>query len=214
LIEKSYSESDQSEPVSPADIVSYNELRSCFDLYRLYATKKLDIQLDFQREVVWNKKDQSRYIDSLVTQLPIPSMCFSLDYKTQQWKVIDGLQRISSIIGFLGDPEWEIESLEDIHQLLRGVTNRSLRNADEGDPRNLVYSTVENVSIPVTVIRCDYSQSSHLQYLFTIFHRLNSGGVRLNNQEIINCIFFGSFNTSIKHFDKKNPGWKVIKKRI
>ncbi|MGR3823707.1 MAG: DUF262 domain-containing protein [Salipiger marinus] len=213
-VEKSYLESDQSEPVPPADIVSYNELRSCFDLYRLYATKKLEIQPDFQREVVWNKKDQSRFIDSLVKQLPIPSMCFSLDYKTQQWKVIDGLQRISSIIGFLGDAEWKVENLEDIHQLLRGATNASLRKTDEGDPRNLVYSTVENVSIPITVIRCDYSQPSHLQYLFTIFHRLNSGGVRLNNQEIRNCIFSGEFNTALKSFDKNNPDWKLIKKRI
>lgn len=213
-IEKSYSESDQSEPVPPADIVSYNELRSCFDLYRLYATRKLDIQPDFQREVVWNKRDQSRFIDSLVKQLPIPSMCFSLDYKTQQWKVIDGLQRISSIIGFLGDADWKIENLEDIHQLLRGATNSSLRNAAENDPKNLIYSTVENVSIPVTVIRCDYSQPSHLQYLFTIFHRLNSGGVRLNNQEIRNCIFSGEFNTALKEFDKKNADWKAIKKRI
>ena len=72
-------EADGAEPVPPADIVSYNELRSCADLFRLFDTEKLEIQPDFQREVVWKPNDQSRFIDSLVKQLPIPSMCFSLD---------------------------------------------------------------------------------------------------------------------------------------
>jgi hypothetical protein len=33
-----------------------------------------------------------------------------------------------------------------------------------------------------------------MEYLFTIFHRLNTGGMKLNNQEIRNCIFNGKFN--------------------
>jgi hypothetical protein len=51
-------------------------------------------------------------------------------------------------------------------------------------------------------------------YLFTIFHRLNSGGVRLTNQEIRNCIYSGHFNNLLKAFDNKNSDWKAIKKRI
>lgn len=53
-----------------------------------------------------------------------------------------------------------------------------------------------------------------MQYLFTIFHRLNSGGVRLNNQEIRNCIYTGSFNTCLKEFDARDKNWIKIKKRI
>jgi uncharacterized protein with ParB-like and HNH nuclease domain len=37
---------------------------------------------------------QTRFIDSLMKQLPIPSMCISLDYKTDKRYIIDGLQRI------------------------------------------------------------------------------------------------------------------------
>jgi len=57
---------------------------------------------------------------------------------------------------------------------------------------------LENLTIPVTVLRCDYSKKSHMNYLFTIFHRLNTGGNKLNNQEIRNCIFQGSFNDFLK----------------
>src|ERR1700722_20108811 len=102
LEDQSFYDEDHDQPVPPGDVVAYNELRSCADLFRMFAKGNLEIQPDFQREVVWKNDEQSRFIDSLVKQLPIPSMCFSLDHKTQKWKVIDGLQRMSTITNFLG----------------------------------------------------------------------------------------------------------------
>lgn len=210
--EATFEQEDSEQPIPPADIVAYNELRSCADLFRMHASGKLEIQPDFQRDVVWKQDDQSRFIDSLVKQLPIPSMCFSLDYKTQRWKVIDGLQRMSSIIRFLSTSEWRLSDLSDIHPKLRGKKNSDLRHGDEEQKR--LFALVEDVSIPVTVIRCDYTQRGHMLYLFTIFHRLNSGGVRLTNQEIRNCIYTGPFNDLLKSFDASNPDWKIVKRRI
>ncbi len=210
--EETFEQEDSQQPIPPSDIVAYNELRSCADLFRMYASGKLDIQPDFQRDVVWKQDDQSRFIDSLVKQLPIPSMCFSLDYKTQRWKVIDGLQRMNSIIRFLATPEWKLSDLSDIHPKLRNTKNSDLRLGSEEQKR--LFALVEDVSIPVTVIRCDYTQRTHMLYLFTIFHRLNSGGVRLTNQEIRNCIYSGPFNDLLKTFDCSNPDWKAVKRRI
>ena len=210
--EASFEAEDIAEPIPPSDIVAYNELRSCADLLRLHSTGKLEIQPDFQREVVWKAADKTRFIDSLVKQLPIPSMCFSLDYKTQKWKVIDGLQSMSSIILFLSEQPWQLTNLQDIHPRLRGASNVGLRAGD--DEQRRLYALVQDVSIPVTVIRCDYSQETHMRYLFTIFHRLNSGGVRLTNQEIRNCIFTGPFNDLLKAFDKTDKSWKLVTKRI
>ena len=207
-----FEKSDDAQPVPPSDVVAYNELRSCADLVRMYSTGKLEIQPDFQRDVVWGQEEQARFIDSLVKQLPIPSMCFSLDYKSQKWKVIDGLQRMSSIIRFLGKESWSIEAQSDIDPRLCGVTNVKLREGSEDQRR--IYSQVEEVSIPITVIRCDYSQNSHMRYLFTIFYRLNLGGVRLTNQEIRNCIYSGAFNDMLKKFDKVNADWQMVKTRI
>lgn len=207
-----FNDGDSEQPIPPPDIVAYNELRSCADLVRMQSTGKLELQPDFQRDVVWNADDQSRFIDSLVKQLPIPSMCFSLDYKTQNWKVIDGLQRMSSIVKFLSNTDWRLASLPDIHPSLRGKRNSDLRGGDIEQKR--LYTRVEDVSIPVTVIRCDYTQRSHMLYLFTIFHRLNSGGVRLTNQEIRNCIYSGDFNNALKSFDATDLNWKQVKKRI
>src|SRR4051812_10047025 len=92
---------DDNPDLPPSDIVAYNELRSCADLFRMHTQSSLIIQPEFQREIVWKTAAQTRFIDSLIKQLPIPSMCFSLDYKKQEWQVIDGLQRIWSIVQFL-----------------------------------------------------------------------------------------------------------------
>jgi hypothetical protein len=189
---KLLAEDDYSE-TPPSDIVAFNELRSCADLVRMYKNDQLIIKPDFQRDIVWPNPAQTRFIDSLVKQLPIPSMCLSLDYNTQERLMIDGLQRISSIIKFLTDSDWRLSSLDDIDEKISGKTSGFIKKKY---PQ--IYSRIENLTIPVTVLRCDYSKKSHLNYLFTIFHRLNTGGNKLSNQEIRNCIYQGSFNDMLK----------------
>ena len=204
--DESFFENDFSE-VPPPEIVAYNELRSCADLFRMHAQKILDIQPEFQRDVVWKSSEQTRFIDSLVKQLPIPSMCFALDHKAQKWIVIDGLQRISTIIRFLEGGDWRLSELDDIDQNIAGKSVAAMRI--DGAPLHEYYTRVENLSIPITVLRCDFKKKAHLDYLFTIFHRLNTGGVKLNNQEIRNCIYGGGFNSLIKELDAY-PRWRKL----
>ncbi len=203
-------EEDDSLEVPPADIVAYNESRSCADLFRMYNQGILEIQPEFQREIVWKSPAQTRFIDSLTKQLPIPSMCFSMDHKTLRWKVIDGLQRMASIIRFLsGDPNWILSRLDDIDQDLSGKSAKSFLNLDS--PLHHFYRRIENLTLPITVLRCDYSKKSNTNYLFTIFHRLNTGAMKLNNQEIRNCIYSGAFNDLLKELNK-NTEWMRLNK--
>jgi len=160
----------------------------------MYKNKQLDIKPDFQRDVVWPRTAQTRFIDSLVKQLPIPSMCISLDYNTGSRLMIDGLQRIWSVISFLDDDEFKMSRLDDIDSRVSGRSVKVIKEK-HGD----IVSRIENLTIPVTVLRCDYNKKSHMEYLFTIFHRLNTGGNKLSNQEIRNCIYQGRFNDLIKH---------------
>lgn len=208
LEEQTFNE-DDSPQVPPADIVAYNELRSCADLFRMHQQEILQIQPTFQREVVWKGPDQTRFIDSLIKQLPIPSMCFAMDHRAQQWMVIDGLQRISTIIRFLEGGPWKLASLEDIEPAIAGKPVSEMKLP--ASPLHPYYTRVENLSVPVTVLRCDFKKRSHMEYLFTIFHRLNTGGMKLNNQEIRNCIYGGSFNQLLKDLDQY-PAWRRINK--
>ena len=191
--EEELSETDQSDETPPGDIVAFNELRSCADLFRLYEARQLNISPDYQRDLVWPASSQTRFIDSLTKQLPIPSMCISLDYKTEDRQVVDGLQRMSSIIRFLSEKQWRLSNLEDIDQR---ISNKTVEYIERRYPS--IYSRVENTTIPVTVLRCDLSKRNHQEYLFTIFHRLNTGGLKLNNQEIRNCVYTGPFNRLLK----------------
>lgn len=207
-IEREYQESYEYEDfieLPPEDIIAFNELRSCADILRMVTKKQLQIDPDFQREFVWRKEAQTRFIDSLIKQLPIPSMCISLDYRTHKRLVVDGLQRISTIIRFLKeDADWQLSNLGDIDSRIRG---KNVQEIKQDYPE--LYSRVENLSLPITVIRFDSSQSRHMDYLFTIFHRLNTGGTPLNNQEIRNCIYQGTFNDLLKEcVNYKN--WKKI----
>lgn len=206
-LEKEEAGSDDSNETPPSDIVAYNELRSCADLFRMHEAGDLEIKPDFQRDVVWPSAHQTRFIDSLVKQLPIPSMCLAYDYKKNKWIVIDGLQRISAIIRFLTGGDWTLSRLEDIDVALQGKTAASFRTGT-GDQKT-IYNRIQNQTLPVNVLRCNLESKSHNEYLFTIFHRLNSGGIKLNNQEIRNCIYSGDFNKLLRKLDL-NAHWRAV----
>ncbi|WP_186252266.1 DUF262 domain-containing protein [Burkholderia gladioli] len=210
--EREYEEEYAAPQNPPPNIVVYNELRSCADLYRLYAKGQLDIKPEFQRDVVWKSTDKTRFIDSLMKQLPIPSMCFGYDNSTAKWIVIDGLQRMSSIVEFLDpDTEWRLSKILDIDKEIAGISVQSLR--EQTNSLHHLYERVENITIPITVLRCDFSSEAHMEYLFKIFHRLNAGGIRLTNQEIRNCIYSGPFNDLLIELDNSED-WKNAKKII
>lgn len=206
-LEKAQAHADDTNETPPSDIVAYNELRSCADIFRMHDEGSLEIQPEFQRDFIWKPIDQTRFIDSLVKQLPIPSMCFAYDHKQNTWIVIDGLQRISTIIRFLGGQDWKLANLPDIDPHLSGANAKDIK-AGKANLKQF-YNRVQNQTLPINVLRCDFKKKQHNEYLFTIFHRLNSGGSKLNNQEIRNCIYSGSLNNLLKELDS-NPKWMNI----
>lgn len=204
MIQRSNEEELDSSPsvMPPADIVAFNEQRSCADIFRMYQKGQIEISPDFQRGEVWRNSAQTLFIDSLIKQLPIPSMCISLDMSSQKRMVIDGLQRISSIIKFLDQQkDWKLSKSDDVDSRISGRKVSEIRNENAK-----LVEVLENVTIPITVLRCDYNKEEHMKYLFQIFFRLNSGGNKLYNQEIRNCIFQGSFNTLLKEL-ARTPEW-------
>ncbi len=201
--EESFAE-EGPEAVPPKDVFSYNELRSCEDLVRLVKEGTLAIKPHFQRNFVWNESQQSEFIDSLVKQLPIPSMCFSIDSSNDERMVIDGLQRMSTIKRFLTEKDWRLKKSTSIARELSGKTV-----ADIERQHLSLYRKIQNTTIPVTIVRCDSSKTDHLEYLFMIFRRLNSGGVKLTNQEIRNCIFSGEMNSLLGKL-VKNATWRKL----
>jgi hypothetical protein len=126
--------------------------------------------------------------------------------------VIDGLQRMASIVRFLsGDPNWTLSRLEDIEPALSGTAAK--RFLDPDSELHRFRQRVENLTLPITVLRCDYSKKSHTNYLFTIFHRLNTGAMKLNNQEIRNCIYAGKLNDLLHELNQDRTWLKLNRMR-
>src|SRR5439155_24071146 len=60
-----------------------------------------DIELPrFQREFVWPVTQSSKFIESLLLGLPVPAIFLSKDPETQKLLVIDGQQRLKSLLFF------------------------------------------------------------------------------------------------------------------
>ena len=99
-------------------------------------------------------------------------MCFALDHKQQKWIVIDGLQRISTIVKFLQGGDWKLSQLNDIDPEIAGKSVAAIKTSTAA--LHQYYTRVENLSVPVTVLRCDFKKKPHMEYLFTIFPAVNA----------------------------------------
>lgn len=199
---------DDSPVIPPKDVFCTNEVRSCAELCRMVTEKNLNTQPNYQRRVVWTNPDRTRFIDSLSKRLPIPSLCISVS--NEKYDVIDGQQRIDAIVTFLShkdeqpDTDWKLSSLEDVDA---NLSNKRVSEIKKNNPA--LYERIRNTMLPVTLVYCDYSKKNHLEYIYKIFYRLNSFGLPLNNQEIRNCIYFGTFNDLIKKLDTLEI-WKLV----
>ncbi len=119
--------------------------------------------------------------------------------------VIDGLQRMTSIIKFFSDEEWILSNVDDVRREISGKKVATIKGEYP-----VLYKKIQNVALPVNIIRCDYGKKDHAEYIFTIFHRLNAGGVKLNNQEIRNAVYNGALNDLLKELDEYLPWRKLL----
>ena len=73
------------------------------EIIGLHQQKELVIQPDFQRLFRWSIEQRSRLVESLLLELPIPSI-FVIEKENGVLELIDGLQRISSLLHFIDAP--------------------------------------------------------------------------------------------------------------
>lgn len=111
--------------------LSFNEL---VDMYK---NEELIIAPDYQRLFRWSEANQSRFIESLLLEMPIPPI-FVVELDEGVYELIDGLQRISSYLHFRGElQEYDdslmayIEDEEDIEAI--DIVEGLGLNTDEGD---------------------------------------------------------------------------------
>ena len=134
----------------------------------------LDLAPDFQRLRVWSPVQKAQLIESILLQIPLPAFYFAED-DTGLLRVVDGVQRLSTIHDFVRAGAFRLRGLEYIHD----VTGRSFAELPPLWQRRLY-----NTQIVAHVI----DPTTPQPVMYDIFRRINTGGTPLNAQEIRHCM--------------------------
>ena len=156
----------------------------------------------FQRSWVWNITQASRLVESFLMGLPVPNIFLFKD-PTRSMIVIDGLQRLRAVVGFIEGtlPGEDVFKLQGVNERWVGLTYQSLHENDRKTFRDSVLR-----AIIVNQVHPD----DHFTSMFHIFERLNTGGSKLLPQEVRNCVYQGAFNDALVTMNQDADEWRMI----
>lgn len=157
----------------------------------------------FQRGFVWSLKEASRFVESLLLGLPVPSIFLSKEAESQKLLVIDGQQRLLSLCYFyegIWPPTRKEFALKAVADKFEGQTYKTLPQEDR---RRLDDSIVHAIVIKQEEPSDDESSIYH------VFERLNTSGVSLTAQEIRAAIYHGPFSDLLKDLNRTST-WRAI----
>jgi hypothetical protein len=159
------------------------------EIANLYRDNELVIRPEFQRLFRWSLEKKSRLVESILLGIPLPSL-FVMQRHDGVWEVIDGLQRISTILEFMGELRNEEtgelkppSSLEATKYLpsLRGLTFTSEEGSESLTPGQRIAFKRSKLDINILLPESDEKAK------YELFDRLNSGGEEPSAQEVRNC---------------------------
>jgi hypothetical protein len=140
---------------------------------------------EYQRRHRWSPERQSRLIESLIMNVPIPPI-FLYEYDYSKYEVMDGLQRLTAIHDFYRD-KFALTGLTQWNELNGRIYSRLPEKVKEGIDRRYLSSVI-------LLKETAKSESDALRLKQLVFERINSGGEPLTPQETRNAIFDGPLN--------------------
>ncbi|MEL6064053.1 MULTISPECIES: DUF262 domain-containing protein [unclassified Methylobacterium] len=148
------------------------------EIVNLHKANEIVIAPEYQRLFRWSDEQRSRLIESILVELPIPPI-FLIEGEEGILELIDGLQRVSSVIQFISAPDIELSPLK-----LVGCDLIPQRNGKSFDDLSLTDRLrIKRTAVRAIVIR----RQGDEKIKYELFKRLNTGGALLSAQEIRNC---------------------------
>lgn len=159
------------------------------ELSSLYKENELNIHPEFQRFYRWDDERKSKFIESMLLGIPIPSI-FVSQTKEGTWDVVDGLQRLSTIFQFMGI--LHDEKGERVDPLVLTKTKYlpamvGMQWEGQGGASNISDAQrlfIKRAKLDVKIILRESNEKTK----FELFQRLNTGGAELSEQEIRNAM--------------------------
>jgi uncharacterized protein with ParB-like and HNH nuclease domain len=148
------------------------------ELIGMFADSMIDIAPEYQRQFRWSEERQSAFVESVFLGIPIPSL-FTAANPDGTWELIDGVQRLSTLIHFVGDDV--IRNRINLREPLVLSELEKLTDFNGKRFSDLPQSTqLQFLLKPLKVTTI--SDKSDLNVRFDLFERLNTGGVALTPQ--------------------------------
>jgi len=168
-----------------------------------------DIEVpQWQRGWVWSKRDAARFIESLLLGLPVPGIFLYLEPDTRKLLVVDGQQRLRSLVAYYNNdldggpfrlPQRQLSRYQPVNQDFAGRAYRELEDADR--------RTLDNQIIHATVVKQDAPEGD--LSIYHLFERINSTGVRLQPQEIRSVVYRGRLDDLLQELNTDTQ-WREI----
>jgi hypothetical protein len=145
----------------------------------------------FQRDIVWTDKQKSYLMDSVLRGYPIPEIYLQEQISTtgeSKFIVVDGQQRISSILAYIND-EYAIDESES-----ETWANFEFSDLSESDKKNFFgYKFIVRL-LP----------EMDDEEIRAIFKRINKNNVALNKQELRHATYSGAFISLINDISDRS----------
>jgi hypothetical protein len=175
------------ENAASVNTVSYS--MSVSEMITMYKDKELNLHPEFQRFFRWTIEQKSRLVESLLLGIPVPPV-FVSEREDSKWDVIDGLQRLSTILELVGELQDEKGTPKPPLQLTKTHYLPSLDGVkwvDEDPMKALTESArikVKRARLDVNIVK----STSDSDVKYEVFQRLNTGGASATDQEVRNCL--------------------------
>ena len=161
------------------------------EVINLYKNDELVIAPAFQRLFRWDDERKTRFIESIILGIPFPPIFVHQDTEGV-WELIDGLQRVSTILQLTGDLKGErADQLGPLvlngTKFLPSLSGKRWTESAEGAGDGLgtpIQLAIKRSRVRVEILQAGSSQTAK----YELFQRLNTGGADLSPQEVRNSI--------------------------
>ena len=163
---------------------------------------EIELQPDFQRkDRIWSVVKKAKLIESILMGLPLPVFYFA-EKANGDWIVVDGLQRITTVFDFMSG-EFALEKFEVLSDQYNGKKFKDLSRTEQRRIREY----------PITAHLIDL-ESDKEDMIVELFHRINTYGVRLSDQEIRSAMNKGSSVKFLRHLASSQEFKTVTNNKI
>ena len=166
------------DPFNPTEINIISKQDTMHNLIERLRHDEIDMNTDFQRHAeLWDNQKMSRLIESILIRFPLPAFYFDAS-NDNKWLIVDGLQRLSSIRKFVIDDTSKKLRLHGLEYLkeFNGKTYSEL-------PRTY-QRRIDECSVTLFLIQPGTPE----KVKYSVFRRINTGGLVLTDQEIRNAM--------------------------